>query len=135
MNNTIADLLFAIVITAIVVGPVIALLWLSWRAVVVGALSIGAVFLFFASVMSAGGTAWQPGSGNPYLIVAAGWTIAAIFAFAAYLLAGRGPGVKMVNIIIGYAALVWCLTMRHHVENAWWAVAHPEPPSTAKVSS
>ena len=77
MNNTIADLLFAIVITAIVVGPVIALLWLSWRAVVVGALSIGAVFLFFASVMSAGGTAWQPGSGNPYLIVAAGWTIAA----------------------------------------------------------
>jgi hypothetical protein len=134
MSNTLANILFAVITTVIVLGPALAVLWFSWRAVVVGALAIGALLLFFLSLMGAANAGYYP-DGDPYLSLAVLWAIAAGLAFAAYWLAGRGPGVKVLNIVLGLVVVFWAITLRHHVENAWWVVAHPEPPKAKSATT
>ena len=125
MKATLIGLLVAALFAVIVLGPLAALLWFSWRAVVVGALSMCAVFLFVASVLAAGGSMYNPASGDPRMVVVWGWALAAVCAFAAYWLAGRGAGVKVMNVFLGYLVLAWTIFCWQFLDMAQFALKEP----------
>jgi hypothetical protein len=121
-----ADVLFAVIITIVFAGPVVALLWFSWRTVVTGLFVFGAVAAFMFTPLAIGGMAWTPTRQNPAHVLAIGWTIAAILAAAAYWFAGKGLGLKAVNVVAGFLVMAWVISFYDHVTLAWWAVGHSE---------
>jgi hypothetical protein len=120
------DVLVALGVTIVYAAPVAGLLWFSWRSVITGLLATAAFTVFMFTLLAIGGMGWQPSQRSPFLTLAVGWTIAAILGAAAYWLAGKGFGLKAMNIVAGFLVMAWMVTFYNHVALAWWAVANAE---------